>query len=205
LVGPKKTDVGECESVIGTFAYNLRFPGQYYDAETGLNQNWNRDYDPVVGRYVESDPIGLAGGSYSTYSYVKDDPIALTDPRGLVVQRCCRRARIALGLVPHCWLKTDTKVAGMNDTPACSLPGENQSDFLWITPVVVSDASCETTGNCQTINDVDEGCVNRELAIGKSLGRFGFTNNCVTFAWEVLTKCSKNPKVLTPPPRFEGR
>jgi len=39
----------------------LRFPGQYYDAETGLNQNWNRDYDPLTGKYVESDPIGLQG------------------------------------------------------------------------------------------------------------------------------------------------
>ena len=46
---------------LGTLPYNLRFPGQYYDAETGLNQNWNRDYDPVVGRYVEADPIGLCG------------------------------------------------------------------------------------------------------------------------------------------------
>jgi RHS repeat-associated protein len=44
---------------LGNFAYNLRFPGQYYDAETGLHQNRNRDYDPIVGRYVESDPFGL--------------------------------------------------------------------------------------------------------------------------------------------------
>ncbi len=54
-------------SSLGTFPYNLRFPGQYYQAETGLNQNWNRDYDPLTGKYVESDPIGLNGGvnSYS--------------------------------------------------------------------------------------------------------------------------------------------
>jgi RHS repeat-associated protein len=39
------------------FAYNLRFPGQYYDAETGLNQNWNRDYDPMAAGYVESSQI----------------------------------------------------------------------------------------------------------------------------------------------------
>ena len=50
------------------FAFNLRFPGQYYDAETGLHYNYFRDYDPSVGRYVESDPIGLEGGS-NTYRY----------------------------------------------------------------------------------------------------------------------------------------
>lgn len=63
--------------------YNLRLPGQYADAETGLNYNYHRDYDPGTGRYVESDPIGLYGGSYSTYSYVADRPLSLIDPFGL--------------------------------------------------------------------------------------------------------------------------
>jgi RHS repeat-associated protein len=43
---------------LGTFVYNLCHPGQYYDAETGLNYNYFGDYDPQTGRYVESDPIG---------------------------------------------------------------------------------------------------------------------------------------------------
>ena len=42
-------------------AYNLRFPGQYYDAETGLSQNWNRDYDPLTGRYIELMGSGCLG------------------------------------------------------------------------------------------------------------------------------------------------
>jgi len=63
-------------------AYNLRFPGQYYQAETGLNQNWNRDYDPIVGRYIESDPIGLAAG-VNTYAYALDSTLRNTDPTGL--------------------------------------------------------------------------------------------------------------------------
>ena len=51
----------------GTFKYNLRFPGQLYDSHAGLNQNYFRDYDPAIGRYVQSDPIGLLGG-FGTYA-----------------------------------------------------------------------------------------------------------------------------------------
>jgi RHS repeat-associated protein len=67
----------------GTFAYNLRLPGQVFDGQVGLHYNYFRDYDPGTGRYVESDPIGLYGGSYSTYSYVADRPLSLIDPFGL--------------------------------------------------------------------------------------------------------------------------
>jgi RHS repeat-associated protein len=66
----------------GTFIYNLRYPGQYYQAETGLNYNYFRDYDQSTGRYVESDPIGLAGG-INTYGYVHANPLSRTDPKGL--------------------------------------------------------------------------------------------------------------------------
>ncbi|QDR37123.1 RHS repeat-associated core domain-containing protein, partial [Pseudomonas aeruginosa] len=53
----------------GSTQVNLRFPGQYYDAESGLHYNYFRDYDPETGRYVESDPIGLRGG-VNTVGYV---------------------------------------------------------------------------------------------------------------------------------------
>jgi RHS repeat-associated protein len=80
---------------LGTFIYNLRFPGQYYMAETGLNQNYFRDYDPAVGRYVESDPIGLKAG-VNTYGYVDGSPVDSIDPEGLATfrWRTCNGAEI---------------------------------------------------------------------------------------------------------------
>jgi RHS repeat-associated protein len=47
---------------LGTFTYNPRMPGQLYDSETAQFYNINRNYDPVLGRYVQADPIGLRGG-----------------------------------------------------------------------------------------------------------------------------------------------
>jgi RHS repeat-associated protein len=68
-------------AALGTFKYHPRFPGQVYDQETNLHYNVNRDYDPQTGRYVQSDPIGLAGG-VNTYGYVDGSPAGRFDPTG---------------------------------------------------------------------------------------------------------------------------
>ncbi|RJQ43130.1 MAG: hypothetical protein C4538_12520 [Nitrospiraceae bacterium] len=99
---------GENISLTGTVMNNLRFPGQYYDAETGLHQNWHRDYKPEIGRYVEVDPIlqpmisrGIKTSCAKStvtwrvpllvsdpqnlhpYVYTKGNAISLIDPAGL--------------------------------------------------------------------------------------------------------------------------
>ncbi|WP_082542111.1 MULTISPECIES: RHS repeat-associated core domain-containing protein [unclassified Rhizobacter] len=68
---------------LGTFIQDLRFPGQYAGVESGPWYNHFRSYDTSKGSYVQADPIGLAGGSFSAYSYVEGNPLALVDPDGL--------------------------------------------------------------------------------------------------------------------------
>lgn len=70
------------------FTFDPRFPGQRYDAPSGLNYNYFRDYEPAMGRYSQSDPIGLRGG-ISTYAYVGSNPLLFTDSLGLEKDPVC--------------------------------------------------------------------------------------------------------------------
>jgi RHS repeat-associated protein len=67
---------------LGTFKQNLRFPGQYYDVETASHYNYFRDYDPTIGRYIQSDPIGF-NGDLNAYAFGRDDPVGNVDRFGL--------------------------------------------------------------------------------------------------------------------------
>lgn len=68
----------------GSFLQPLRFPGQYFDAETGWHDNLLRTYDPVSGHYLEPDPLGLRAG-LDAFAYADGNPLVATDPLGLLL------------------------------------------------------------------------------------------------------------------------
>jgi RHS repeat-associated protein len=74
---------GGVHSVTGTETLDARFPGQWFQIESGLHYNWHRHYDPTIGRYTQPDPLGFVDGP-GLYSYVLGNPLTSIDLLGLV-------------------------------------------------------------------------------------------------------------------------
>ena len=173
------------------------FPGQYFDAESELHQTWFRYYDPSLGRFTQSDFIGLADGP-NTYLYAYANPLRYTDPTGLAVYLCKQPAfGISWNPLDHYWIKTDSVEAGMGGVHSdCGNAGNASGDPLG-DPVQVCDHSQrnKTNATCELVDNVDENKVNEQLKLGRYLGNWWPTNQCQSFARDVLRNASTLPPI----------
>lgn len=173
------------------FELALRFPGQQATDASGLFYNYQREYDPAVGRYSQSDPIGLAAGP-NTFGYVMGNPMSWIDPEGLEVLVCSQPAfGVSNNPIDHQWIRTDTVEAGMGGTRG-NVPGNDSGDMPG-DPVQVTNhvgRSNEPGASCKVVKNVDEARVNSQLQIGRSLGRCGPANHCQSFVAKTLWNAS---------------
>ncbi|MDY8721097.1 rhs element protein RhsC, partial [Escherichia coli] len=168
----------------------IRLPGQQYDEESGLYYNRHRYYDPLRGRYITQDPIGLKGG-WNFYQYPLN-PISNIDPLGLETLKCIKPLHSMGGTGersgPDIWGnpfyhqylcvpdgKGDYTCGGQDQR------GESKGDGLW-GPGKASNDTKEAAGRCDLV-ETDNSCVENCLK-----GKFK----------EVRPRYSVLPDIFTP-------
>jgi RHS repeat-associated protein len=170
-------------------------PGQYYDAEAGTSYNYYRDYDPAIGRYVESDPIGIRGG-LNTYVYVNGQPLTASDPAGLA-KICCHGAVFSFNPEKHCYIIAD-------DGHTYDLqPGLGGGAVVGISRVDKEKVPCdgdpfECPGYCGVDQNACFARANEQYPIGRYKAKPGPNSN--TYAAALARSCCKGgvPASITP-------
>jgi len=160
-----------------TITNNVRFPGQYHDAETGLYQNWNRNYNSGLGKYDEADPIGIQQGENHLYGYVAQNPLRYKDPEGLKVQKCYRPLKSGLAILYHQYIVVNGASYGYFDDSKVH-KGDPWDQPGWGTHcVTVSDSDCK------------DKCVLNAIASYPAPPYDVNNNNCFDWAAKILSKC----------------
>lgn len=175
---------------------------------------FHRWYTPSTGRYTRPDPLArqiadraryLRGTPDPIYGYADANPVMLVDPLGLAVQVCQRPNEIPelegvflLDDLPHKWIKTDDKEAGLGEAggviPGNELPDNAQCRCQRTEIVDHSGQSTQPGATCRTVPLVDEDCVNRLLQVGQPRGNWmPLVNDCFAFVDAVITQCRDNP------------
>jgi hypothetical protein len=177
-------------------------------AETGLFYNYFRNYDPQVGGYLESDPIGLDGGNYSTYGYADENPVSFSDPLGLYVKLCSRwlgsaksKATWRINPIRHDYLDVSGQFIGFYSAP--------QVNPAW-GKGVVTDPGEQDGGRCSSLcndNKFDAYVLAAAQEIGQptycaiASAEFGLSGlaaqaagarNCQSWERDVIAKAKQN-------------
>ena len=179
---------------VSTITNNLRFAGQYFDGETGLAQNYFRDYKHNTGRYWEPDPIGLLA-QQALYPYASANPVRTTDFRGLqgatsmkqTVFVCCASANIGSGAhyKKHCYIQVGRMKYELQ-------PKKNYSaGYPQKVPAPINpNADCAATTGCDL-----KGCLNKAFDKYPSGAKYGVSKgdpNSNTFAAALARACHLN-------------
>ena len=132
-----------------TITNNLRFPGQYYDAETKTHYNFFRDYNPATGAYRQADPIGLAGGM-NLYAYVGRNPVIYSDPTGEIAPAV---VPYALALITGALIASWAKPMAPRDEVSSGIPGigdfpSHGGPMAWPDPVEARRSGKESADDC---------------------------------------------------------
>jgi RHS repeat-associated protein len=134
-------------SALGVFEFPLRHPGQYDDPETGLFYNYFRDcYDPVLGRYCQSDPIGLRGG---IYAYANGNPLSLIDPTGEAAGPIVAGCVLIAASVVFVY-KYNKWIECLEECKMCPSNPTNDPNSFCPPPTMLSDGNTGPTYSCRT-------------------------------------------------------
>jgi len=183
----------------------LRHVGPRYDEETELAENWHRYYDPVAGggRYYQPEPVlqdpkvvadyARRGIQLNAYAYAAHNPLFYTDPDGLTVYLCKRKADLWINIVglKHHWLKTDAGEAGMGKCGG-GVPGVDGGSDKPYSDTCNNDHSGESARPgviCEEITNVDEACVNSKILKSRATGSWEPLNQCQSYVQDILDEC----------------
>ena len=171
------------------FEFNLRFPGQYFDKETNAHYNYFRDYDPAIGRYVQSDPIGLRGG-INPYSYANGDSLFFIDERGLRGKTLWQR--FYEGLVRQ-------RESGDANAGTELFEGIHTSDWVKAGEAIGRDL-CKTPSVPNFAGICMERCVKRIPMDSRPSGGGGDeVSQCIDACMRTFGKCRQQPRSSCPP------
>ena len=163
---------GAVQSIAGTPMLDARFPGQWFQLETGLAYNWHRHYDPTLGRYLQPDPMGLAtllSDGPSVYGYATQTPLTLVDPSGLSAEVCyVDSAECTIPPDPDCDQGSDGP--GGPDGPGPGLPGAPPPEPPYSPPPPVTPPPPSLPAESLIGNDNKKICAGQAIAQDLSTG-----------------------------------